>query len=158
MGGGLVVHCCVSLGQRGLRVHLHESRSDIRRAAGGMNAGFEDCLVLTECLTESGGELAAAAQLYQDNHWSDTHAICDLSMYNYIEMRSHVTSPLFLIKKRIDNALHYLFPSLFILSIQWWPSHVSPTVVWWRDTTFNRRSSDEGCGDCPLPLWGYWAT
>ena len=80
----------------------------------GMNAGFEDCLVLTECLTESGGELAAAAQLYQDNHWSDTHAICNLSMYNYIEMRSHVTSPLFLIRKRIDNALHYLFPSLFI--------------------------------------------
>ncbi|CAI8044972.1 Kynurenine 3-monooxygenase [Geodia barretti] len=35
-------------------------------------------------------------------------------MYNYIEMRSHVTSPLFLIRKRIDNALHYLFPSLFI--------------------------------------------
>ena len=29
-------------------------------------------------------------------------------------MRSHVTSPLFLIRKRIDNALHYLFPSLFI--------------------------------------------
>ena len=44
------------------------------------------------------------------------------------------------------------------LSIQWWPSHVSPTAVWWRDTTFNRRSSDEGCGACPLPLWGYWAT
>ena len=80
----------------------------------GMNAGFEDCLILTECLAACKGDLPAAAQLYQDTHWSDTHAICDLSMYNYIEMRSHVTSPVFLLRKKIDNALHYLLPSLFI--------------------------------------------
>ena len=80
----------------------------------GMNAGFEDTLIFSECLSKSGGELRAAAQLYQDTHWSDTHAICDLSMYNYIEMRSHVTSPLFLLRKKIDNVIHTLFPSLFI--------------------------------------------
>ena len=80
----------------------------------GMNAGFEDCLILTECLARSEGNLSTAAQMYRDTHWSDTHAICDLSMYNYLEMRSHVTSPLFLLRKKIENALHYLFPSLFI--------------------------------------------
>ena len=80
----------------------------------GMNAGFEDCLIFMQCLTQSGGDFPTAAQLYQDAHLSDTHAICDLSMYNYIEMRSHVTSPVFLFRKKIDNVLHYLFPTFFI--------------------------------------------
>ena len=67
-----------------------------------MNAGLEDCL------TESGGELAAD-QLYQDTHWSDTRHLRPIFMYNYIEMRSHVNQ---------ENALHYyvpvsLYPSLF---------------------------------------------
>ena len=80
----------------------------------GMNAGFEDCLIFTECLVKCGGDLSTAAQMYQDTHWKDTHAICDLSMYNYIEMRSHVTSRAFLLRKKIDNLLHYLFPSFFV--------------------------------------------
>ena len=80
----------------------------------GMNAGFEDCRIFCELLSQNGGDLCRAAQVYQATHWSDTYAICDLSMYNYIEMRSHVTSPIFLLRKKIDNMLHYLFPSLFI--------------------------------------------
>ena len=80
----------------------------------GMNAGFEDCLIYCELLAQYSDDLYTAAQVYQDTHLSNTHTICDLSMYNYIEMRSHVTSPLFLIRKKIDNALHYLFPSRFI--------------------------------------------
>ena len=80
----------------------------------GLNAGFEDCLIFSELLAQMGNNVPAAAQMYQDIHWSDTHAICDLSMYNYIEMRSHVTSSIFLLRKRIDNALHRLFPAYFI--------------------------------------------
>ena len=80
----------------------------------GMNAGFEDCLILSEKLAKTGNDVPAAAQMYQDSHWKDTQAICDLSMYNYIEMRSHVVSPIFLLRKKIDNALHRLVPSCFI--------------------------------------------
>ena len=58
--------------------------------------------------------MSLAAHAYQDTHWDDTQAICDLSMYNYLEMRSHVTSPIFLIRKKIGNALHRLFPNRFI--------------------------------------------
>ena len=80
----------------------------------GMNAGFEDCLIFSELLDQYSNDVSHAAQAYQDTHWDDTQAICDLSMYNYLEMRSHVTSPIFLIRKKIDNALHRIFPSRFI--------------------------------------------
>lgn len=35
-------------------------------------------------------------------------------MYNYIEMRSLVTSPLFLMKKKLFNFLHWIMPNTFI--------------------------------------------
>lgn len=80
----------------------------------GMNAGFEDSLIFSELLAQSGNDISAAAQAYQDTHWSNTQAICDLSMYNYLEMRSHVLSPIFLIRKKIDSFLHCVFPGYFI--------------------------------------------
>ena len=82
----------------------------------GMNASMEDCLVFDECLqsTVGGGDLDLAAKAYSDARWKDGHAIADLSMYNYIEMRSHVTSRLFLFRKYIDNLLFFLFPRSFV--------------------------------------------
>ena len=59
----------------------------------GMNAGFEDCLIFSEFLQQNNNDVSLAAHAYQDTHWDDTQAICDLSMYNYLKMRSHVTSP-----------------------------------------------------------------
>ena len=79
----------------------------------GMNAGFEDCLIYYELLTRE-NDLLKAAFLYSESHWKDCHAIADLSMYNYHEMRSHVNSRLFLLRKKIDNFLHMLFPRKFI--------------------------------------------
>ena len=81
----------------------------------GMNAGMEDCLVFDECLSDVGGkDLHTSAQKYSDIRWKDGHAIADLSMYNYTEMRSHVTSRSFLLRKYVDNFLHLLFPHSFI--------------------------------------------
>ena len=54
------------------------------------------------------------ASLYSVSHWQDSHAIADLSLYNYHEMRSHVNSRLFLLRKKVDNFLHILFPKTFI--------------------------------------------
>jgi kynurenine 3-monooxygenase len=76
----------------------------------GVNCGFEDCLVFLESLKKCENNLVAASKLYSDTRIPDAHAICDLSMYNYIEMRSHVNSWSFLMKKKILNILHYLFP------------------------------------------------
>ena len=79
----------------------------------GMNAGMEDCLIFDDCL-ESFGNLDAAAKEYSNTRWKDAHAIADLSMYNYKEMRSHVTSRFFIFRKYLDNILHFLFPRTFI--------------------------------------------
>ena len=85
----------------------------------GMNAGMEDCLVFDECLekvmTSGGvGDLEAAAKAYSEARWRDGHAIAKLSKKNYDEMRSHVTSSLFLLEKKIENTLYWLFPKSFI--------------------------------------------
>lgn len=44
----------------------------------------------------------------------DAQAICDLAMYNYVEMRSLVNSPMFLIRKKLDGWLNWLMPSSWI--------------------------------------------
>ncbi|KAL7748074.1 kynurenine 3-monooxygenase, mitochondrial precursor [Sorochytrium milnesiophthora] len=95
----------------------------------GMNAGFEDVTVLFDLLHKYGvaGKTPTGAQT-RDSHGVDTglatvleqytvkrsrsaEAICDLAMLNYDEMRSHVASPLFVLRKRTENLLHRLFPS-----------------------------------------------
>ena len=80
----------------------------------GMNAGFEDCLIYYEFLGQESNNLWKAAALYSKSHWRDCHAIADLSLYNYHEMRSHVNSRLFVLRKKVDNFLHLLFPRIFI--------------------------------------------
>ena len=80
----------------------------------GMNAGFEDCLVFSEVLKQHGGNLHKASQQYSASRYKDAHAICDLALYNYIEMRSHVSSRLFLLRRRLDRWLYWLFPRHFI--------------------------------------------
>ena len=80
----------------------------------GINCGFEDCLVFWESLKKCDNNLALASKIYSDMRIPDAHAICDLSMYNYIEIRSHVNSLSFLMKWRIFNFLHCLFPKTVI--------------------------------------------
>ena len=82
--------------------------------AQGMNSGFEDCLIFYECLVRNENNLSQAAAEYCNTHWKDTHAIADLSIYNYTEMRSHVNSTGFVIRKFIDNLVHAYFPNHFI--------------------------------------------
>ena len=85
--------------------------------AQGMNGGFEDCLIYYDLLTQTHNDLVTAAQKYQDTHWSDTQTIHDLSMYNYLEMRSHVTSPVFLFQKKLDDFLSPSLPSILHSSV-----------------------------------------
>ena len=41
-------------------------------------------------------------------------ALADLSYHNYVEMRDHTASTLFLIQKSIENFIHSIFPTSFI--------------------------------------------
>ncbi|EDO45186.1 predicted protein [Nematostella vectensis] len=52
----------------------------------GMNCGFEDCLVLNEILDKHNDNLGAALEEYSMVRNPDAEAMCDLAMYNYIEV------------------------------------------------------------------------
>ncbi|BDD64120.1 kynurenine 3-monooxygenase, mitochondrial precursor [Monascus purpureus] len=90
----------------------------------GLNAGFEDIRILFEELDkhgvynlESNPESrdvcrGTALQAYTTQRAADTYAINDLSKQNYIEMRSGVKSPLYKLRKSIEESLDYYFPAL----------------------------------------------
>lgn len=80
----------------------------------GMNAGFEDCLVLNQLIDEQGNISPQILQEYQNQRKKDAEAIADLALYNFIEMRDKVADPQFLLQKKIEAHLHDLFPEDWI--------------------------------------------
>lgn len=91
----------------------------------GMNCGFEDCLVLDEVLDKhfNGGDsgndgipakLTAALKEYSDIRCPNGHSMCDLAMYNYIEMRDLVNTWSFKARKQLDDLLYRFFPRNWI--------------------------------------------
>lgn len=52
----------------------------------GMNAGFEDCTILSQILDRHHNRFHVALKEFSDTRWQDAQAICDLAMYNYIEV------------------------------------------------------------------------
>ncbi|KAI4786425.1 hypothetical protein KUCAC02_037124, partial [Chaenocephalus aceratus] len=80
----------------------------------GMNAGFEDCIVFDEIMEQLNEDFSAVLPEYSRVRVPDDHAIADLAMYNYIEMRAHVNSKWFLFRKHLDNFLHFLLPNTIV--------------------------------------------
>lgn len=80
----------------------------------GMNAGFEDCTVLTELFNKHGSDVDRILAEYSETRWEDAHAICDLAMYNYIEMRDLVTKRSYLFRKKLDEFLFWLLPNTWV--------------------------------------------
>lgn len=88
----------------------------------GMNCGFEDCLVLDELLDDHIGREADLSpetmerilQEYNDKRCPNGHSMCELAMYNYVEMRDLVNSWSYIIRKHLDNLLYRIFPSKWI--------------------------------------------
>ncbi|MEP7326048.1 MAG: NAD(P)/FAD-dependent oxidoreductase [Gemmatimonadota bacterium] len=80
----------------------------------GANAAFEDCVTLAQCLKQNPGTHLAAFERYEDARKPSADAIGELALGNFIEMRDRVSSPLFRFKKKVEKALHALFPRSFI--------------------------------------------
>ncbi|XP_017012477.2 kynurenine 3-monooxygenase [Drosophila takahashii] len=76
----------------------------------GMNAGMEDVTLLTGILGEQ-LPLDEALALFTEKRWQDAFAICDLAMYNYVEMRDLTKRWTFRLRKWLDTLLFRLFPS-----------------------------------------------
>lgn len=79
----------------------------------GMNCGFEDCLQLDELLAENANSIDLF-QRYTEKRVENCHAIIDLAMYNYVEMRSLVNKKSFLWRKWFDNCMYKIFPNIWI--------------------------------------------
>jgi kynurenine 3-monooxygenase len=87
----------------------------------GMNCGMEDCLMLEDALDREPGDLEAALNYYSAHRNPDVEAMCDLAMYNYVEMRDLVNKKSFLVRKKLDSFLHWVAPT-------WWvPLYTSVT-------------------------------
>jgi kynurenine 3-monooxygenase len=79
-----------------------------------MNSAFEDCSTLMQALREHPGDRAKAFHAYQSARRSHTDVLCELSKANFVELRQRVRSPLFLARKRLDLAIHCLWPKGWI--------------------------------------------
>jgi kynurenine 3-monooxygenase len=80
----------------------------------GMNAAFEDCTVLHECLLEARWDWPEASARYEARRKKHTDALAYLCVENFVEMRDKVASPLFRLGKRLENLLHRLFPRWYL--------------------------------------------
>lgn len=90
----------------------------------GLNAGLEDVRVLFEQLDKHGVydpdtsvytrsvRRQAAFQAYTDQRCDDAHAINDLSKQNYVEMRWGVKSPLYQLRKKVEETIDRRLPFL----------------------------------------------
>ena len=80
----------------------------------GMNAAFEDCVVLDECLDEFPENRASALAEYFRRRKGNTDALADLAIGNFIEMRDKTASKMFRAKKKLDHALEAALPGIYL--------------------------------------------
>jgi kynurenine 3-monooxygenase len=80
----------------------------------GMNAAFEDCTVLNQCLAEHAPDWEKAFRTYEVRRKENTDTLADLCLENFIEMRDRVGSRLFLLKKKLQVLLHKVFPRWYL--------------------------------------------
>jgi kynurenine 3-monooxygenase len=80
----------------------------------GMNAAFEDCVVLDECLEQSPGNREAAFAEYFRRRKENADALADLAIGNFIEMRDKTASKTFRAKKKLDHALEAALPGIYL--------------------------------------------
>ena len=80
----------------------------------GMNAAFEDCVVLDECLQKFPQNRESAFGEYFHRRKENSDALADLAIGNFIEMRDKTASKTFRAKKKLDHALEAALPGIFL--------------------------------------------
>ncbi len=80
----------------------------------GMNAAFEDCIVLDECLQKFSDSRERAFAEYFGSRKENADALADLAVGNFIEMRDKTASRTFRAKKKLDHLLEAALPGLYL--------------------------------------------
>lgn len=79
----------------------------------GMNASFEDVVVLDGLMDEYGDNWPEILSRYQVVRKVDTDAIADLAQDNFYEMRDGTADPVFLLKRKLELHLEQTNPNYF---------------------------------------------
>jgi kynurenine 3-monooxygenase len=80
----------------------------------GMNAAFEDCVVLDECLAEFADKRERAFAEYFSRRKENADALADLAVENFIEMRDKTASRAFRAKKKLGHLLEAALPGIYL--------------------------------------------
>jgi kynurenine 3-monooxygenase len=80
----------------------------------GMNAAFEDCVVLDECLARFPENRERAFADYFARRKENADALADLAVQNFIEMRDKTASKTFRAKKKLDHWLEAVLPGVYL--------------------------------------------
>jgi kynurenine 3-monooxygenase len=80
----------------------------------GMNAAFEDCVVLDECLAAFSNNREQAFAEYFHRRKENADALADLAVQNFIEMRDKTASRTFRAKKKLDHWLEAALPGIYL--------------------------------------------
>ncbi len=80
----------------------------------GMNAAFEDCVVLDECLEKFPDNHERAFAEYFSRRKENADALADLAIGNFIEMRDKTALKTFRAKKKLDHFLEAALPGIYL--------------------------------------------
>lgn len=80
----------------------------------GMNAAFEDCVALDECLAKFPDQRERAFSEYFVRRKINADALAELAVQNFIEMRDKTASRVFRAKKKLDHALEGFLPGIYL--------------------------------------------
>lgn len=77
----------------------------------GMNASFEDCRILNQCINKYGANWEKVLPEYEQLRKINGDAIGDLAVENFYEMRDHVANPIFRRKRELEYILERRYPN-----------------------------------------------
>jgi len=76
----------------------------------GMNASFEDCRILNECIDKYGTDWDKILAEYEQLRKINGDAIGDLAVENFYEMRDKVADPIFQRKRKLEHLIEKRYP------------------------------------------------
>lgn len=80
----------------------------------GMNASFQDCSALAILMDQIEDEWTAIFNAFSSTQVENGHAIADMAIENYLEMRDHVNDTEYKKRRNVELKLERMFPGRFI--------------------------------------------
>lgn len=80
----------------------------------GMNAAFEDCVVLDTLLARHEPDIASVIDEFERRRRGDAEAIAAMALENYEEMRERVRDPKFQLRRELAFELERRYPERFV--------------------------------------------